>query len=288
MDRTALLLILASTVGHGAWNALARGAGEAAPVLFRRMLAVLAAGWGLPVVLADLFADPVLPWSLWPWMLASGLGSAVYILGLAEAYRRQDLSFAYPVARALPILLLGLLDLLLGRPPGLAGGLGLLAVALGCLLAPGQGWRLPAGGPAEFRGVFLAALGAVIYTRCDKVLVDALPPGGGPAARYAGIYFLACWLFLEPAWRLRFRGLRPAPPPAWGRVLAAASLNLLSYALVLAAYQRVTAVSLAFAFRQASIPLVLLWSALVLREPVRGPRLVAQGLILLGLILIAL
>jgi len=51
---------------------------------------------------------------IWAWLLLSGLFQALYIWGLAEAYRRGELSTLYPLIRSSPLILLLLGSLLLG------------------------------------------------------------------------------------------------------------------------------------------------------------------------------
>ncbi|MGJ7456635.1 hypothetical protein [Halomonas sp. RA08-2] len=46
--------------------------------------------------------------SFWGWLAASGVCEMLYMGGLAWAYARGEVSLLYPVARALPVVLVAL------------------------------------------------------------------------------------------------------------------------------------------------------------------------------------
>ena len=56
----------------------------------------------------------IIPPFVWLCVICSGFFLAVYMAGLAGAYRTGDMSVAYPLARALPVLFITAITLLLG------------------------------------------------------------------------------------------------------------------------------------------------------------------------------
>jgi len=66
--------------------------------------------------MAGFWALPSLPARAWWCALASGCCCGLYYFGLTRAYASGDFTVVYPVARALPVLLVGLGDV--GREGG--------------------------------------------------------------------------------------------------------------------------------------------------------------------------
>jgi hypothetical protein len=109
-----LTLILLSTLLHASWNLLAHARRDDTTLFVRANLIVGLVGLG-PVLWLQFTGDPFPP-AIWPLLLATGLFQAIYFLGLTMGYRAGEFSIVYPVARALPVLALALLDILRGRP----------------------------------------------------------------------------------------------------------------------------------------------------------------------------
>ncbi len=247
----------------------------------------------------------VLPWvstTIWGLVFVTGLFQAIYLSGLAGAYRHGDMSLAYPLLRALPVLLIAGISFALGRGdqitrPGLVG---MITVALGCLLLPIK----------RFRHIQLndylalccllalvAALGTTGYTLVDDEALRRLRqelawmPTTHITLFYVGLQtfstglWVAIFVLLLPSERQRLHavwreGRRQAA--LTGLVITAA------YGLVLASMAYVTNVSYVAAFRQLSIPLGALLGILFLKEPPYRPKIIGIGVVLTGLILVAL
>ena len=155
MPPLAVSLVLLSTLLHASWNLLAKH-GSGTPALFSRVLLAIAIPGLLLGLLGEWRAAALLP-AIWPFLLVTGAFQAAYFLGLTMGYRAGDLSLVYPLVRALPVLLVGVFDVLRGQVPGAAGWLGLGLVLGGCLLVavPARGRAADAGEPrgrAEERG----------------------------------------------------------------------------------------------------------------------------------------
>jgi len=299
MPGIAILLVSISAVIHALWNLVVKRQIASAAYFF--IAALCAALISLPllwVYQATLTHIPVLVWGL---LLATGLCQAVYYIGLAGAYQRTDISVAYPLVRGLPVLLIALISLALGKPFSLMGAVGILAVAGGCLLIPlrdlrTMNWRSYISSGLSL--VLLTALGTTGYTLIDSQALEILRslPGAGLEAASAALLFLALenlvtalllgsYIGLAENERLRLRLIvKTGVPGAAGTGL----LITLTYGLVLVAMAFSANVSYIAAFRQLSIPLGAALGFIVQKEPTSLPRLLGIGSVAAGLVLIAL
>lgn len=237
-------LVLFSTLLHASWNLLAKH-GSGAPALFPRVLLTIAVPGLLLGVLGEWRGPPLVP-EIWPFLLLAGAFQATYYLGLTMGYRAGDLSLVYPLVRALPVLLVGVFDVLRGRVPGATGWLGLLLVLAGCLMVampararradlPGapddagnhgrgmeprrrSGQGSPAAKERRWRGAAIgwagiAALGTVGYTVADKLAADAISAAGnagaGAAFRYGFLEFAVSTAYFLPLLALVDRIRKP-------------------------------------------------------------------------------
>ena len=285
MTLFALALVLTSAVLHAVWNALAKRAGG--DLTFVWLFCVVSAVVYGPLAIAVYIVErPVLG----PTELAFLAGSTTihlgYYLALHSGYRVGDLSLVYPLARgAGPALATLLAIIFLGERPSaltLAGG---AVVVLGALLLTG-GWRaLRQGGNGVAVGFGLLT-GALIgcYTVWDKTIVGVLlvPPllfnwvNDFGRAVISTPYALRRWDRVVRIWR-RW----------WREAIAVGLLSPLSYILVLTAlvFSPVSTIAPA---REVSILIGALLGARLLGEPDALRRLSAAGLMVVGVIALAL
>jgi drug/metabolite transporter (DMT)-like permease len=273
---------------HASWNLLARQ--QRGRDIFLPLL-LFVSGLGIvPVLLAERFADPILP-TVWLYLLVTGCFQAIYYLGLLQGYKSGDFTVVYPVARALPVLILAFVDWGRGEPPSLWGWLGMVLISAGCLLIPLQSWRDLAWaryGNVMMAWVLLAASGTVGYTLVDRAAADVMRGGWDTAVRYAIFEFtstfLLYWLVLKllryPTWQLPERAL-------WLQAALAGLFMFGAYALVLWAYQLVTHVSYVVALRQFSIVLGVIAGTVLFQEPAPRWRIGMALLIVVGVVLIS-
>jgi len=285
----AVGLVLVSTFMHAGWNLLAfhrRSEG----VFISRMLAVTALVGLAPAAISEYLARSI-PSHAWVCVAASGTCCGVYYFCLVRAYGSGDFTIVYPVARALPVLLVAFGDVLLGRQPTPLGWLGMSLVAGGCRLAP-----LRSMGDMSLRRdlkrsivwIVRTALGTVGYSLFDKSAADVVLSGPATAARYCYVFCAVSWLahaVLRAAFETNRRasGRTGWTAPALGTVL-----NFGAYWLVLWAYQFPGQASYVVAFRQFSIVIGVLVAFSVFKESGRAIRLTGTALILTGLIFIGL
>src|SRR5262245_28728790 len=102
MEPVALGLVVASSLLHVGWNALAKGARD--PLAFLWLALLPPAGLGAALLARAGLLGELDPLAL-ACVCASGAVHALYFWSLAAAYELSDLSFVYPYSRALGALL---------------------------------------------------------------------------------------------------------------------------------------------------------------------------------------
>lgn len=195
MPLTAIILVVISTFIHAGWNFVVRSQ-QQSYIFLRITIFISVVGLG-PALLGEFFDTPFPP-QVWLYLVVAGVFQAVYYLGLTQGYRSGDFTVVYPVARALPILLVALADVARGKAPAPLAWLGMLAVSVGCLIVPLKSvqefhWSHYWNRAMIWIGV--TALGVIGYTVVDKAAAELIAPGPLTAARY-GVYetvFSAMW-----------------------------------------------------------------------------------------------
>jgi drug/metabolite transporter (DMT)-like permease len=245
----------------------------------------------------------LIPVSVWIYAILSGFFLAAYLQALAGAYRSGDISIAYPLARALPVIFVIIITLLLGEGKSLSSWflLGALLVVVGCIVLPMKAFR-------EFHLsnyinlccllAVLSALGIAGYTVVDDIALRRLRElPGAPLNPINGtlIYMVLEGVFCS-LWQSLFVIFASGERRSFTEVLhdykrAAAITGVgiyLTYGLVLISMNYVTNVSYVATFRQLSIPVGALFGMALLKEPRYNPRIVAVAMIFAGLVLVGL
>ena len=102
MSLTAFLLILSSVLLHALWHFISKRQNPEFIFFIVFSLAIF-----LTMFPFFLFSGVIpwrLPFSLWLCILGGGLCGMLGDIGFSYAYRYADISQAYPMARALPVL----------------------------------------------------------------------------------------------------------------------------------------------------------------------------------------
>jgi drug/metabolite transporter (DMT)-like permease len=170
MSITALLLILASAFLHAGWNFLNKRSYPTTEVY----LIALTAGMIVLLPVAAIYLENLskVPGDVWILVSAAGLFQALYFSGLGGAYRSGDLSIAYPAARSLPVLIVLLVSLILGRGEAISlqAIAGFFIVVVSAFFLPMRTW-----GELRLRNyvnrmtafALLAAVGTAGYSMLD-------------------------------------------------------------------------------------------------------------------------
>ncbi|RUA17351.1 MAG: multidrug DMT transporter permease [Clostridia bacterium] len=301
MTLTAVFFITISVFAHVGWNLISKSRQPSGTFFLIANTAALL----LVIPLLGYYRSVFVwvPSAVWALVAATGFFQTIYYLSLAGAYRRGDMSLAYPMLRALPVLFITAVSFILGRGHQIRpfGLLGILMVAFGCLLLPLKSFR-----HLHFRDylalccllALVAAVGTTGYTLVDDEALRQLRTHFHPWMGYNSVTLfyvvlqtlsIEIWLGL---YVLLFRAERNQSLYVWrkDRVHAAVAGIVLTFAygLVLASMAYVVNISYVAAFRQLSIPLGAAAGMLLLNEPRYFPKLIGVGVIMGGLMLVAL
>jgi len=293
MSLFGAVLILFSTVLHALWQIVTKRVNGTIAffflVNFFAALVLLPFGAG-----AALYTGAMK--GLWGYCALSGLFLALYFGALGNAYKRGDVSVIYPLVRAVPVVAVAAIKFFGGEiitPPAVAG---ILIIASGCILLGLE----PQGANSAARGdrrrldpslavmALLITVGTVGYTIVDKAAMDHVE-GGMRAFVYVYWETAAAALFMLPLSLLgrERKSLSLFARRFWKPVVTVSFLVVLSYGLVLWAYQSCK-VSYAAAFRQLSIVPGVIVSGLYLKEKNTRKRLIVAMIILAGIVLVGL
>lgn len=266
------LAVLGAGFLHALWNALLKSsAGD--PLLDT---ALIVAG-------ATVVATCILPFvrlpvaSAWPYIALSTCVHFAYYITLAGAYRRGDLSFAYPLMRGVAPLFVTVLGVIfLGEHPGLQTLAGIALICLGILvIAWFAGGRH---GGAATRWALANALIIAIYTLID---------GAGARTSADPLSYVAWLLFIEGlpflAW-IAWTRRRPAVvyiAQRWRRGMMGGAASLAAYAIALWAMTRAP-VAVVAALREVSVLFAALIGTLVLKEGFGWRRMAGAASVVAG------
>ena len=190
MSGFVIAIVVVSTFMHAGWNLLARYSGSEGD-FYRRMLVISLVVGFLPAVISELQTGSMTRLA-WICVIASGTCAAFYLFGLARAFHLSDFTIVYPVARALPVLFIALIDVQRGRLLSPLGWAGILLVVIGSVLIPQQrfgDFRLRNYWNIAVVWMIVAALGTIGYTVLDKFAAEVIQSGPASAARYGYFYF---------------------------------------------------------------------------------------------------
>lgn len=289
MAITPIGLTLISAFTHASWNFLARNSHETDQILHSGLLIIIV---GLiPAILIGFTGVPF-PTRVWINLPISGAFLAIYYLGIIQGYRSGDFTVVYPIARALPVLLLALSDFVLGFPPTMLGWVGIFLVVIGLLISPldsMSGLSRNSYLNKATLWAILAAIGITGYSFIDSISVDMMQPGALIALRYfvfQTFFSILIYLFILRSLTITIHWAKGWS--AWKRPAIIALLVISGYTLVLMAFQLTAETSYVVAVRQFSIVIGVLIAVILLRDAIPRLRLLAASIITSGVVMIAL
>lgn len=300
MSWIAFVLIVTSAGLHAGWNLLAKKS-KMTPAFYTILCTICAFFWWHTVLWTPLEISE-LPLRFWLCLAGSIASDVLYCFGLSAAYNRLEMSTAYPMIRALPLLFIALLTTVLGlgAPLSLAAVTGMVVVFAGCLLMPLTDlthfrWQNYLNKDILF--VILVALGTTGYTIFDSQAIRTITESvSGISKPMISLTYYAtrvitltitlwCLVLLSPAGRAVVRDV-------WIRrdrtALYAGLFASCSYVLVLLSMGYVTNVSFVQVFRQMGMLIGVALGIFLLKEKCTLPKIIGVTLIVLGLILTVL
>ena len=284
-----MLAVILSALLHAIWNFLLRRAGGSNTVAALSIVAE--ALLLLPLAVAVLISSGGVPAG--PFLLAIGVAAALALANYAAlmaAYRRADLSLAYPVARGGVFLFLPLLGFIVfDERLDARGWLSLAMIVTGIALLPltrfdrqalgelGRHLRNRAMGFA-----LLTAAATAAYTVWDKYAIGFL----NTFLYFSGYTVLLGVWFAIALTRTPRDEIRVQVHEHSAAIAIIGLLIAGSYLLVLVALRDGMATQV-LAVRQLSIPIGVLLGWRLLRESLTPPRAVGSSLITAGCMLAA-
>ena len=298
MTLSAFGLILLSIFLHVGWNLISKKSRPSAA--FYLLNSVTSFCIYVPCVF---FAG--IDWSafgvrFWLFVLGSIASEILYFIGLFKTYRSTDISLAYPMVRALPVLLVAAVTTLcgIGKELSPVALVGMFIVFAGCLMMPLEkfsqfSWRNYMTPVLGF--MILAACGTTGYTIFDGMLIPRLLANAkGHLLAVTGAFIallefgittgLSIYVLSRKEERQEFAKLAGH---SWMPHLCGICSSS-AYILVVLAMPLVTNLSYVQAFRQMSLPLGVAAGIFLLKEKCPPVRLAGVGAVVAGLVITAL
>ena len=298
MTSAAFGLILLSIFLHVGWNLISKKSQpSAAFYLLTSVTSFLLDG---PCVFFAGVQWSALGPRFWGMVGLSIVSEILYFIGLFKTYRSADISLAYPMVRALPVLLVAGVTAVFDIGKALNGiaVAGMFIVFAGCLLMPLQSFS-----QFSFRNyitpvlgyMILAACGTTGYTIFDGMLIPqilAVTKGSSLAATGAFISLLELGITTGLSIYVLSRKnerqeLKKLIGHSWTPHICGICSST-AYILVVLAMPRVTNLSYVQAFRQMSLPLGVAAGIFILKEKCPPVRFAGVAAIVAGLIITAL
>src|SRR5260221_2791087 len=263
------LAVLGAALLHAGWNALLKGAADK-----QLDTVAISVGAGLVGLLVAVWL-PFPARASWPWLAASAAVHILYFVFLAGAYGWGDLSYAYPIMRGGGPVIVALAGAaVFGEALGVFATAGIALVCAGIIAF--------AAGKADRRATLFALGNAVVIAAYTLIDAKGARASESPVA-YTMWFFVANALAIY-AWAGLRRGAAGPRYLAgnWPRLLICAVLTTGAYAIALWAMTRAPVAPVAV-LRETSVVFAAFIGALFLKEKLTRRRLLATGVVLLGL-----
>ena len=256
MSPFVFLMVMAAALLHALWNAMVKTGANKQTGMF--MVALGNGVLGLAVGLSLPVPGP----RIWPWIAASGVIRAAYLLFLGHAYEHGDLSRVYPIARgAAPMFVLMVSGLFVADVLSGTEVLGIVILGLGILLMA-QGVLAS----DESLRLIPLALGSAMATAAYSIVDGIGARAMGDGIAFTGWALAATALFYTPVllW-MRGAAVMRADRASW---LSGGFAGLASYVAYSIAVWAMTQapIALVTALRETSILFAVLIGWLLFGE----------------------
>ena len=235
-----------------------------------------------------------------PYVFGSAAGLYAYYYGTLLALKTGDLSVYYPIIRSSPIFVVIVGWALLDRSYSSVLLAGIATVLTGVFLIQRSGHKQAKlfAQPLVFALALIAMSGSGVYSLVDSYAMQAADTSGMPDLNVStfliwvyAVLSIGFWITFS----VKTHSYMPLGKQIGGlwkrhpwRILSAAALSYASYVLILFAYEKGADVAAVTSLRLFSIPLTVILSAFYLKESAVGTRLAASGVIVVGIMVIAL
>ena len=296
MTIIAFSLIFLSALLHATWHFMVK---QSKPV-HALFIPISGANWIFTFFFAATadFRIAEQPAMLFVYAACGGACGVLCNLGLSHAYRLSEVSLAYPLARALPVILTLIITSVfgIGKPMTCLTAIAILIIFAGCLIMPLNSFgniRKSDYINRSLPGILCAAAGTTGYTIFDSLGVRLFLKSNPQLEVWHGsltysnlretflFILLVITVFAVPAERKMLNiQLFKSPKPYCAGIFAGTA-----YALILISMPYITNVTFVQAFRQISLPIGMLLGVIFLHEKCNPPKYIGMLLIVSGLIL---
>ena len=302
MTFIAIFLVILSAAIHALWNVFSKSKKPTSS--FFLLASLFGAGLLAPILL--LHSSTVLsdiPSQVWAFLVIAGFFMSLYYVSLAKAYRVGDLSIAYPIVRALPVVIVLVVVVYLGRADQITyqSVVGGLIVVLGCFMVPlkrFKGFHFNHYWNLTCAMALIAAISTVGYSMVDDEALRYLRSDSQFEFDNTSVVILYAFLeaFITSVWMGLYVLMRRQSRVEFMQLIrfnkshvfvAAVGIHL-SYTLVLAALAFADNVSYIIAFHRLSIPLGAALGILILKEQPYPTKITGVLVVLIGLACVAL
>jgi drug/metabolite transporter (DMT)-like permease len=276
MDTHVLLMVLGAAVLHASWNALVKSGGNP----WFRMGVVMGVSGLIGLIFIPFVPAPSN--DVWPLLLLSAFIHQIYFCGVCMGYRIGDLSHVYPLQRGIaPVLVAIGAFIFMGERLGTQGliGVGLICAA-----------------------IFSLALLNDKHTTNRKVLLFALFTGtniaiysviDGMAARLSdNVFVYIIWLTFISGIPFGLLAITITWKKGWVNVrqhmtkgLVGGTFTCIAYGLAIWAMS-LAPVTYVSALRETSVIFAALIGSRILGEPFGKARIIAAGVVALGVVIL--
>lgn len=297
----SIILIMISSFTHAGWNLLSKSDNPS----ISYFLVGNTTGITIFLPLLIIYFDKLkfIPLSVWILLIITGFLEAMYYSSLAYGYRVGEMSLVYPMARSLPVVIVTIFMLLIGKMAEISTLylVGCLLIVVGLFIMP-----LREVNKKTIMSIFnksawfalLAALGTAGYSIVDDRAVRILKNvSGGIFSSIEGplIYMVFIGIF-SSIWLGVFvlcsKEEREKLPEIINHSKKGATLMGLgiyfTYGIILISMLFVKNVGYVVAFRQLSIPIGAILGVLVLKESVYPLKIVGTIITLFGLLIVSM
>ncbi len=300
MPLLCIVLIACSALMHAGWNLICKSRHPSGAFFLVSTAASIMVMSPLTIYFAPVITK--LPLAVWVLLIVTGIVQAVYYICLGNAYRVGEISIAYPLAKAMPVMFVPAVTIALsiGKQLNQTALLGMVLVSLGCLILPMPSFRaifLRRYLSKGFIFIFGAALTTTAYTIIDSEALRIFRQADITGYLQTALVYIALenilielvlilYVLLNRRERQTLREMvhsKVLQYPAVSGVICTTS-----YTLVLLAMMLASNVSYIAAFRQMSIPLGAIMGIILFKESSTRPKLTGIIFIFIGLIVVGL
>ena len=294
MTPISIVLILLSALFHALWNYFSKA--SRSPQLFFFWIGIFTMG---VAIVAFAIRVPIIPRTVWIYMIASGLVHLVYWFSLSRAYMSGEISYVYPIARSAPGFLPIFAFFFLGEKLSAQGWIGIFCIMFSIYLLQQRGSGVTLKKLFQYMRQpdsiwAFSTLGTVIsYSIIDKKgMSEFHAHSTQPHAWAAVTYYLVEGIIALVLYTTYIASCFPRRKIAevgrseWKTIIVSGSLAMISYTLIL--YVLMTEMlSYTAALRQCSVIFAVLLGGYALKESYTKLRLVAAFVMVVGMLLIS-